>query len=334
MLHIDVLIFDMDGVLFDVSESYRVVVRQTTQFYFEKLLGLAPLDGDWVSREEVAAFKLAGGFNSDWDLTTALVKYFLSLIDERPPLAEPPTTYSQIANYLRAEGARIGSTASDLARRKNVPAFARRVAEEGGGLNAARKILGNANDHLLFASGDVRDSNLVARIFEEMYLGDELFAKEHGEAPQFTHGDGLIRREKLIPNIRSLATLHQRFALGIATGRSRSQAMFSLESHSIANLFRAIVAHDDIVAAGGFGKPHPFSLFEAARRITSARARCAYIGDIPDDIRAANAAKGEMDFVSIGCLAVAEDKDAMRREFERVGADAIIDHPDELAEMI
>ena len=109
----------------------------------------------------------------------------------------------------------------------------------------------------------------------------------------------------------------------------------------IENFFRVIIGDEDISEAErkmiqGSGlkielkKPHPFSLLEAARRITPARARCAYVGDIPDDIRAANAAKREMDFISIGCLAVAEDKDSMRKEFERVGADMIVDHPDEL----
>ena len=62
--------------------------------------------------------------------------------------------------------------------------------------------------------------------------------------------------------------------------------------------------------------------------------RCAYIGDTLDDVRAANAAKEDMEFVSIGCLAPAEDKQAMRGEFERVGADVIVDHPDQLVEII
>ncbi|MCI0478267.1 MAG: HAD hydrolase-like protein, partial [Anaerolineales bacterium] len=107
-----------------------------------------------------------------------------------------------------------------------------------------------------------------------------------------------------------------------------------------------LVALEDILAAEisrsvqndrriSLSKPHPFALLEAVRRITAKeRVRGAYIGDTPDDIRAANAAKHEMDFVAIGCLAAAEDKDALRREFERVGADVIVAHPDALAELI
>jgi hypothetical protein len=41
-----------------------------------------------------------------------------------------------------------------------------------------------------------------------------------------------------------------------------------------------------------------------------------------------------MDFVSIGCLAPAKDKLAMRGEFEQIGADVIVERPDELLNLI
>ena len=36
----DVLIFDMDGVLIDVSKSYRRTIQKTVQIYFEHCLGI------------------------------------------------------------------------------------------------------------------------------------------------------------------------------------------------------------------------------------------------------------------------------------------------------
>ena len=75
-------------------------------------------------------------------------------------------------------------------------------------------------------------------------------------------------------------------------------------------------------------------VLEAVRRIMPERVRCAYIGDTLDDVRAANAAKSEMDFISIGCLAPAADKKGMREEFERTGADVIVEHPDDLAQLM
>ncbi|MBI4785480.1 MAG: HAD hydrolase-like protein [Chloroflexi bacterium] len=342
MLEFDMLIFDIDGVLIDVSESYRDVIRQTTQLYLEAAMGLSPFAGELVSREDVAAFKLAGGFNNDWDLTTGILKHFIANLEGGIPApaanSQLPKTPAEILAYLRQAAAGVSTTVEQLARRKDIAAFARAVGQAGGGLAAVWTILGERGDHLLFAKGELRGPNLVKRIFEEVYLGEALFAKEYGEPPLVYHGAGLIRRERLIASPAALESLSKRVGLGIATGRPRSQAVYALETAGILGYFRSLVTHEDMVAEEGrtgqsAGKPHPFTLCEAVRRIAAERVRAAYVGDTLDDVRAANAAKAEMNFVSIGCLAPASDKDAMRREFERVGADVIVNHPDELLDL-
>jgi HAD superfamily hydrolase (TIGR01548 family) len=345
MLQLDVLIFDMDGVLIDVSASYRDAVRQSAQLYLEAVMGLPPCADDLISREEVAAFKLAGGFNNDWDLATGVLQYFVAMLDAPPATRPPPETLPEISALLRQAGRQISATVETLRQRKDMLSFADTLRTRGSGLEAVRNLLGNRNDHLLFAKGDLRRTNLVKRLFEEIYLGEDLFREEYGESSIFHHGAGLIHHERLIPNPQTLIALSQRVALGIATGRPRRQAIYALERTGILKQFRALVTLEDILAAeisrsarNGRGvslsKPHPFALWEAVTRITPARVRGAYVGDTPDDVRAANAAKREMDFVSIGCLAAAEDQAALRRELERVGVDVIVEHPDELVELI
>ena len=83
--------------------------------------------------------------------------------------------------------------------------------------------------------------------------------------------------------------------LAIATGRPREEARHALERFRIADLFAAVVTHDDVVEANARGKPDPWPLQEAARRIGVVDG-CAYIGDTPDDMRAAVSAG----FVPIG----------------------------------
>jgi HAD superfamily phosphatase len=56
------VLFDMDGVLVDVSGSFRRAVIETT----------AALSGRAVTPAEVQAYKDRGGFNNDWVLTHAL----------------------------------------------------------------------------------------------------------------------------------------------------------------------------------------------------------------------------------------------------------------------
>ncbi|MDP4011367.1 MAG: HAD-IA family hydrolase [Candidatus Roizmanbacteria bacterium] len=59
----DGLIFDMDGVLVDVSKSYREAIRQTTSYFLERS----------VLMSEVDEIKNKVGMNNDWDATYALI---------------------------------------------------------------------------------------------------------------------------------------------------------------------------------------------------------------------------------------------------------------------
>src|SRR5215469_17941501 len=73
---IDSAIFDVDGVLIDTSRSYRLSVIATTEYIVGDHLGLWQRDtaasASLVTLEDVRAFKLAGGFNNDWDLAFTL----------------------------------------------------------------------------------------------------------------------------------------------------------------------------------------------------------------------------------------------------------------------
>jgi HAD superfamily hydrolase (TIGR01548 family) len=77
-----ILVFDMDGVLVDVSDSYRETIRQT----------VLQFTGKEISKELIQDYKNSGGWNNDWalaqqitlDLGTAVeyeevVRYFQSI---------------------------------------------------------------------------------------------------------------------------------------------------------------------------------------------------------------------------------------------------------------
>ena len=60
------LVFDMDGVLAEVSESYREAVVQTVRHF----------TGETVGRERIQEYKNRGGFNNDWLLAQQLCRDF------------------------------------------------------------------------------------------------------------------------------------------------------------------------------------------------------------------------------------------------------------------
>lgn len=60
----DLLIFDMDGVLVDVTESYRATIQATVKHF----------TGDEPSREEIQDWKNRGGWNDDWLLSHRMIQ--------------------------------------------------------------------------------------------------------------------------------------------------------------------------------------------------------------------------------------------------------------------
>jgi HAD superfamily phosphatase len=57
------LLFDLDGVLVDVSASYREAIRMTVKHF----------SGTDISGAGIQSFKDRGGLNNDWDLTSAFL---------------------------------------------------------------------------------------------------------------------------------------------------------------------------------------------------------------------------------------------------------------------
>ncbi|HLK65762.1 MAG TPA: HAD hydrolase-like protein [Bryobacteraceae bacterium] len=57
------LIFDMDGVLVDVAESYRETIACTAEHF----------TGVKITREQIQEYKNQGGWNDDWQLTHHIV---------------------------------------------------------------------------------------------------------------------------------------------------------------------------------------------------------------------------------------------------------------------
>jgi HAD superfamily phosphatase len=59
----DIIVFDMDGVLVEVGQSYREAIRETVYHF----------TGSMVSHDLIQDFKDAGGWNNDWLLSHRLI---------------------------------------------------------------------------------------------------------------------------------------------------------------------------------------------------------------------------------------------------------------------
>ena len=59
----DIIVFDMDGVLVDVTDSYRETIRQTVNHF----------TGREITKELIQDYKNSGGWNNDWALSQKII---------------------------------------------------------------------------------------------------------------------------------------------------------------------------------------------------------------------------------------------------------------------
>lgn len=325
----DMVIFDVDGTLVDISESYRLTAPLAATRYLELLgLSLPPLTGDAYDQ-----FKLMGGFNDDWDLTTGLLEVLVADLPPAPPL-QAAAAESQTALIAALREAAAPLADHPLAS-PDLPALIPAVRAAGGGLAGLRRVTGGRNRHLVWRTGDAATTDLVQRLFEELYLGAELFASAYGYPPRFHTSLGLIETERLLMRLDTLDALSASLPLGIATGRADFELVPPLRRMGLGRYFSVTTTMTDALRAQQPGgpsllKPHPYLLELAADALDPARHRsAAYIGDAPDDITAACRATGRP-WLAVAIVADPANDD----HFRDLGAHAIIRDPNELAEWV
>lgn len=299
------VMFDIDGVLVDVRSSYIDCIRQTVDLYLQKILLVPPYAGTLLSRDDVNDFKLLGGLNNDWDTVYAILLYLQAQVEKGPRKLE-------ILSLKKLRG---------LLHLKKLA-------------NSVPKPCGPAPFKKLVKNPDIISYALAKDMFQENYLGEKLFAKDEKRPPLFSRVKGLIHLEKLFFKKSLLRELRAMgFDLGIVTGRTRFEAEYVLKRFGIRKFFKTIITHDDVAAAEKkrgeiLRKPHPFPVLACARKI--GQRSFVYVGDLPDDIRAANGSKIKIKIVSCGVLYGQDDAREAEREFKKTHADLMIKRPADL----
>jgi phosphoglycolate phosphatase-like HAD superfamily hydrolase len=277
------LIFDCDGVLVDVSDSFRIAIIKTAKWYITEIIGLGEITEDIITPEEITLFKNSGGFNNDWHLTYAVILYFITLLlihlnnhrQELLKLMKGNGNLESKIKRLRDFGVLCKSIGFDSERLassrfggwslkeyvnsidvRGLPsseetAKNKLVQRLGLTIDQASRIL----EKLCLYQGTIFDYNIIKRYFEEIYSGSEVFRNVYGVDPLFYRESGLIENERLIMKKEVLDTLildlgFSRF--GIASSRQRSQTLPVLQRYG--NLERyfnleASIFLEDILSA-------------------------------------------------------------------------------------
>ncbi len=180
---------------------------------------------------------------------------------------------------------------------------------------AAETALGDANNdwvlsqRLLAKRGVQITLEAVTETFEGLYQGTP-------ERP------GLRETETLLVGRSLLDALGRHHRLGVVTGRPRADAQRFLDKHDIADCFDTVICMGDAPA-----KPDPAPVQLALERLGVARAWM--LGDTPDDIRAARAAR----VLPLGAAFQRDDPPDAEPLFQ-AGAARVLADPNDLKELI
>ncbi|PSP52769.1 TIGR01548 family HAD-type hydrolase [Halobacteriales archaeon QH_7_68_42] len=238
-MNADAVVLDVDGVLVDVADSYRRAIVESVEYVY----------GDTIEREDIQAFKDAGGFNNDWELTDAA------------------------ALYVLARGEELGLS---------VETFTDRVAATGGGLSGAETvvldILDPAERERVMSDWD---PDRLRDVFQQLYLGPDLYRELEGGDPDIDAAGGYIHDEPVLVERETLDHLRANYDVGVLTGRPAAEADIALERVGLDLPAEHRFTMDDWAA----GKPDPDALVRLAERFDAGAV--AFAGDTLDDVKTA-----------------------------------------------
>jgi len=301
---VDSIVLDIDGVVLDVTESFRVAISKTTQYYFSNVLG-------WngkallVSPVETQFFKRAGGFNNDWELTYAAILFFL---------AKSVKFDNYNLDFLKNRG-------------KSVKEFTKEIAAQGGGLEGAeRAVLFALKNEQVQKIKEAWDKAKIKRIFQELYAGVDYCKRLYGFDPEYIREQGLLNQEKVLLEADNLKPFFPR--IGVLTGRTKEEAKIALDFAGLNSMVssEALISDD-----GNLTKPDPQILLQIGKTLHTEVG--IYIGDTIDDFKTVTnfqnmkSEEKKTDLLFLSGIIAGRELD--REMFLSLKADIVTDDPNE-----
>ena len=353
------IIFDFDGVLAQTSQSYRQTIRQVVDYYFLEILDLDGEKGKLATLQDIQKFKDTGMYNNDWKLSYTFITYYLNLIlrnlEQKNALQDFTKQFGNIqfsdvqsfiqnlkkvGDFLRGYG--ISGTALATLKNDTIVGLDMFLAQaslekptpvETSLVGADPEVVEDKEMLVkVLVPYDLEKPDLLKRLFEEIYLGKELFVKIYDEPSFFRFDSSLLDVEEFIPTKDNMNLLRNQFGtFGIYSGRPKPQGMYILEKYSYLEYFteKESVFLGDMLKSEEdmkkLGKPDP-TLFVELIEKTAETGTVVYVGDgIADAILIEKAkAQGLENLSFLGVVSSSEDSNKLFTEYSKHGADAVV----------
>ncbi|MFZ1077462.1 MAG: HAD family hydrolase [Nitrosotalea sp.] len=293
--NLDAVIFDCDGVLIDVSNSYDLAIKKTVDFVANKIALINK--SSLVTTEMIDSFKKTGGFNDEVNVT-----------------------YVMILAAVASE--KTGKNFSDLVFEAAKNADQTGIKSVERYLDSIKIDLTDIKTKLVYPAK--RFESPLSSIFDEIFYGTDLYIQLYKRSPKFFNGKGLIENDIVLVTKNLLDELRQRFGkkISIITGRGVISARHSLEKlFDEFDLKNSKFLEDE---PREMAKPNPQSLISS---IKGMGASCSiFVGDSMEDfIMAHKATESGNATLFCGIYGTSKDHEAKRNFFEQKGADMILE---------
>lgn len=296
--NLDSMIFDCDGVLIDVSNSYDLAIKKTVDFILKKMANVD--QPNIVSTEMIDGFKATGGFNDEVDVTYSLI---LSVV---------------AAKKLNRNVSEFIFDVIKNADQTGILSVEKYLDTLGVDISEIRKKLAYPGPH---------DTNPLYSIFDEMFYGANLYYELYKRKPTFFDGKGLIDNDIVLLKKELIEKLKKKFGkkISIVSGRGFISTKYSLKTlFDEFDLKNSRFLEDE---SRKFAKPNPQPLMLSIKGLESSC--CMFVGDSVEDFIMARKSD-ELGNKTIFCAiyGTSKDPETKLKLFERKNADIMLESID------
>ena len=246
----DSIVFDCDGVLVDITNSYDQTIIKTTKYVLESLAKIN--DSIEINFKIIDGFKSTGGFNDEVDLTYAAI---LTIVAAKK-LNKDQTEFMNLV-IKNSDSTGIKSVETFLKNQVDISQIIEQLSYPGS-----------------------HKDNILYQIFDQFFYGPELYSKLFNTKSKFSE-PGLIENDIVIFNNSLSEKLEKKFKnkISMVTGRGKESVKYSLKNLlDKFDLKNSMFLEDE---SRELAKPNPQSLVTSITGMNSKF--CLYVGDSMED---------------------------------------------------
>ena len=290
---LDAIIFDCDGVLIDITQSYDLAIIKTTQYVLENIAKIN--DAIDVDFKIIDGFKSTGGFNDEVDLAYAAI---ISLFAAKKLQKDQTDFIFDVINHADSTGI------------VSVEKYLKDIVD----ISDIKEKLSYPGTH---------HENPLYKIFDQLFYGPKLYEKLFGNTSKFTE-PGLIEQDDIILNEKLIQTLQKKFdsKIGMVTGRGKESVSYSMkELLNEFDLNNSAFLEDE---PRELAKPNPKRLLDSIQGMNSVST--LYVGDSMEDfIMAKKASDLGHQTTFCGIIGTSKNPQEKLELFEKNGAVLVLD---------